>query len=380
MRTVGAVTGTRAEYGILLPVLRAVEASPRLRLRLFVTGVHLVKEFGETVDLIQEDGFEPAALISVSGYDTTQALTKGVGQIIQDLASPLEEEEVDLLLLLGDRGEMLAGAVAATYLRIPVAHIHGGERSGHVDDAVRNAITRLAHVHLAATDESANRLRRMGEESWRIHLVGAPRLDAILHGDRKERGEVRDALEMASDKPLILLLQHPTAKDRAQSGMLLRHSLEAALSFDAHVVAIYPNGDPGSLEMVELLREYADLHGFPLFKSLSEAEYLDLLSAASVLVGNSSSGIIEAPSLGVPVVNVGDRQEGRERGGNVLDVPYDEREIRDAIHRALHDHSFLQVVGKRENPYGDGHASERIVGILERLRIDDHLLEKRLTF
>ncbi len=378
MRTVGVVTGTRAEYGILLPVLRAIDSSRELDLRLFVTGMHLAEGFGHTVDLIHEDGFEPAAVIPTSSYDTTEGFARGVGEIIQGLSGPLREEAVDLLLLLGDRGEMLAGAVASTYLGIPVAHVHGGEQSGHVDGVVRHAITRLAHVHLAATEISADRLARMGEETWRIHVVGAPRLDTILQRPRRPREAVLESFGLDPQRPLILLVQHPTARSRQSAGDLLRLTLEAALAFDSSLVAIYPNGDPGSREMVEILEQYARRHRFPLHKSLSEAAYLDLLGATSVLVGNSSSGIIEAPSFGVPAVNIGDRQESRERALNVLDVPHERDAIQRAIGRGLQDRDFLRRVQRCENPYGDGHASERIVGILRDLAIDQKLLERRL--
>ncbi len=378
-RTVGVLTGTRAEFGILLPVLRALDPSSELRLRLFVTGMHLAEEFGRTLDFIPREGFEPVVIDTAGYHASPEDMARGIGGIVQGLVDPLRAEGIDLLLLLGDRGEMLAGAVAATYLRIPIAHIHGGERSGHVDEAVRHAISRLAHLHLTATVRSAELLRRAGEEPWRISVVGAPRLDTILQAPRRPREEVLADFDLDPGKPVLLLVQHPTAKDRERSGELLRITLDAALTFDGKVVAIYPNGDPGSLEMIEVLREYADREGFPLFKSLPEGDYLDLLAASSVLIGNSSSGIIEAPSLGVPVVNIGDRQDERERASNVIDVPHDRDKIEQAVRRALHDRAFKEEVGKRRSPYGDGHASERIVRILATVTIDDRLLEKRLT-
>ncbi len=380
-RRVGILTGTRADYGILLPILRALGESKELDPRLFVTGMHLSGEFGLTLDLIEDDGIHPDVVIRPpESDDTPEGMTRGVGQIVQQMVTPLRDESIDIFLLLGDRAEMLAGALVATYLRIPIAHIHGGERSGHVDEPVRHAISRLAHLHLTATEQSALRLRKMGEEEWRVHVVGAPRLDTILSRPHRSDKEILREHGMDPDKPLILVVQHPTSRDRKRAGSLLRHTLDAALSFEANLAAIYPNGDPGSQAIVRVLKKYARDHGFPVYKSLPEAAYLDLLSATSVLVGNSSSGIIEAPSLKVPAVNLGDRQMERERAQNVIDVPHTKQAIEEAIRRALHDDGFLRQVRRGESPYGDGRASDRIVQILQSTSIDDRLLDKHITF
>lgn len=381
MRRIGVVTGNRADYGHLLPVLRGIRSDRSMRVDLFVTGMHLSREFGATGDEIRRDGFRPAAILPVSGYGSSpEGVARGVGQMVRGLAAAFETSHDDLVLLLGDRGEMLAAAVAATYLRVPIAHLHGGERTGHVDEPVRHAITRLAHLHLPATKASAERLRRSGEEPWRIHVVGAPRLDSILAQPRKARAEVLRANGLDSTQPLLLVVQHPTAADRARAGKLFARTLDAVSAFPGNAVAIYPNGDPGSQDMVRTLRRFAARHPITVNRSLPEDRFLDLLSAASVLIGNSSSGIIEAPSFGVPVVNIGDRQEGRERAGNVIDVPYDAGQIRRAIAKALSDSAFRKRVASRTTPWGDGHATGRIVRILKSVPLDARLLNKRLTF
>ena len=379
-RTIGVITGTRADFGILLPVLREIRRTPGLGLKLFVTGMHLSKEFGFTLDAIRRAGFRPASMIRTRGFnETPRGMTRSIGRIVEGLSTSLGAHGVDVLLLLGDRGEMLAGAVAATYLRIPVAHIHGGERSGHVDNAARQAITRLAHVHLAATERSASRLRRMGEETWRIHVVGAPRLDTILRIRRRSTATVLRTHGFDPKAGLILIIQHPTAKDASRAGVLMERTLDAASSFGMNVAAIYPSGDPGSAAIVDTLRRCRTDHALRLYRSLDESEYLELLSATSVLVGNSSSGIIEAPSLRIPVVNIGDRQQGRERAGNVIDVPHDVPAIRRAITKALHDRRFRASVESAKGPYGDGRSSERIARILANLKVTDRLLEKHFT-
>ncbi len=381
MRRIGVVTGNRADYGHLLPVLRGIRADPKLHLELFVTGTHLSREFGATEHEIRRNGFLPAAILRVPGYGgTPAAVARGVGQMVRGFASSLETSHLDLALLLGDRGEMLAAAVAATYLRIPIAHLHGGERTGHVDEPVRQAISRLAHLHLTATKASAERLRRSGEEPWRIHVVGAPRLDSIQARPRRPRDEVLKANGLDPGSPLVLVVQHPTARDRTRAGLLYSQTLNAVAGFPASVVVIYPNGDPGSRDMVRTLRSFAAHHAVTVHRSLPEDRFLDLLSAAAALVGNSSTGIIEAPSLGIPVVNIGDRQQGRERAKNVIDVPYDARSIRRAIARALYDSAFRKQAASGATPWGDGHATARIMRILKSVPLDARLLDKRLTF
>src|SRR2546430_4826808 len=191
MRRVGVITGNRADYGHLVPVLQGIRSSRVLNLRLFVTGMHLSEEFGRTEDFMRRDGIKPAAVLAKRAFDSTsEGTVHGIGRLVENLAKPLRTEAVDVLLLLGDRGEMLAGAIAATYLRIPIAHLHGGERTGDVDEPVRQAISRLAHLHLAATRQSGERLRRTREQPWRIQVVGSPRVDPILHRQRPTRDQV----------------------------------------------------------------------------------------------------------------------------------------------------------------------------------------------
>jgi GDP/UDP-N,N'-diacetylbacillosamine 2-epimerase (hydrolysing) len=380
MRHVGVITGNRSDYGHLVPVIRGIRSSRTLRLRLFVTGMHLSEEFGRTADFIRRDGIQPAALLAKRTFNSTpEGMVHGIGRLVEQLVKPLRDEAVDVLLLLGDRGEMLAGAIAATYLRIPIAHLHGGERTGDVDEPVRHAISRLAHIHLPATKGSGERLKRTGEQPWRIHVVGSPRVDLILHRKRPPREKVLRAHGLDLTKPLILLIQHPTAKDRARAGALYRRTLSAIVPLGANIVAMYPNGDPGSLEIIRVLTASARRYPLTVYPSLPEDEFLDLLSASDVLVGNSSSGIIEAPSLKVPTINIGDRQQDRERGGNVIDVPHEAPIIRRSVRKALFDRTFRRKVAAARSPWGDGRATRRIVRILESVPFDEHLLDKHLT-
>jgi UDP-hydrolysing UDP-N-acetyl-D-glucosamine 2-epimerase len=275
---------------------------------------------------------------------------------------------------------MLVGAVAATYMSIPIAHIHGGEISGNVDEPVRHAITKLAHIHFAATEDSAERIRRMGEEPWRIHVVGAPGLDLILSGKAPQLKEIASKYGLDLSKPLLLVVQHPVVTEADEAASQIRQTLEAVKELKHQTILIYPNADAGGRRMIEVIRGYEKCRFLKTFRSVPHEDYLGLLRLASVMVGNSSSGIIEAPSFGLPVVNIGTRQTGRQRAGNIIDVGYDTEEIIEAINKALHDQYFREKVGQCKNPYGDGKAGERIVRILSEVKLNKKLLEKRMTY
>lgn len=381
MRRILAVTGTRAEYGILRPVFRAIQSRSDLELRVLVTGMHLSPACGATVAEIEEDGFPIAARVDmlVAG-DTGGAMAKSVGLGLIGMAQVMESERPDIVLVLGDRGEPLAAAIAAAHLNIPVAHIHGGEVTcgGMVDDAIRFAISSFAHLHLTATEASARRLLQRGEERFRVHVVGAPGIDAILQMPLRSRAELAEAFGLDPARPWLLAVQHPVTAEAEQAGEQMVETMEALAALGLPTVLIHPNADAGSGAMIEVIRRYA-APNIRVFPSLSSLDYLSLLKEAAVLVGNSSSGIIEAPSLGTPAVNIGSRQRGRERGDNVIDVGYDRREIAAAVRRALEDAAFLQAVARRRNPYGDGRASERIARILAEVSLDERLLRKGLV-
>jgi UDP-N-acetylglucosamine 2-epimerase (non-hydrolysing)/GDP/UDP-N,N'-diacetylbacillosamine 2-epimerase (hydrolysing) len=381
MRKIGVVTGTRAEYGIFKSVLQEIEARKDLKLSLIVIGMHLSPEFGFTVKEIEEDGFEIEAKIDVlHAEDTKASMAKSIGESVSKIAETLEELEPDVLLVLGDRSEMLAGAVAATYMGIPIGHIHGGEVSGNVDEPVRHAITKLAHLHFPATKEGAERILKMGEEAWRVHVVGAPSLDLIVNKKIPEPKAIADKYRLDLSKPILLVLQHPVVAEADEAASQIRKTLEAVKKLKQQTVLIYPNADAGGRRMIEVIRKYEDAGFLKTFKSVAHEDYLGLMRLAKVMIGNSSSGIIEAPSFGLPVVNIGGRQEGRQRAGNVIEVRYDTREIVAAVKKALQDRDFRKKVSSCENPYGDGKAGKRIVKVLSKVELGKKLLEKRMTY
>ena len=373
MRRVAYVTGTRADYGLFSEPLKRIREHNELDLQLIVTGMHLDPKFGDTVKDIEADGMPIAARVeNLTGGDTGADQARSVGRAIEGITNALEDIKPDVLIVLGDRGEMLAGAIAAAHLNIPVAHVHGGEVSGTVDELVRHAITKLSHVHLAATEDAAERLRRMGEEPARIHVVGAPGLDYLSRFD---------PVPIPVKKPFVIFTQHPVTLEMDQAAQQMETSLEALEAAKVDVVATYPNADAGGRAMIAVLDRWSKDHGWlHVAPSLGQRKFASALKEASAIVGNSSSGIIEAPFFGLPVVNVGTRQEGRLRADNVIDVAYDREAIRAAIVCALTDEAFIARARHTKNPYGDGHAGERIVEILARLELGPKLLNKRVAF
>lgn len=383
MKEIAVVTGTRAEYGILKPVLEAIKAEQELKLLLVVTGMHLSHEFGYTVEEIEKDGFIISAKVeTLSNSDTPEAMAKSVGSGIIGLAQTWEQTRPDVVLVLGDRAEPLAAAIAGAYMNIPVAHIHGGDAciGGNIDDSNRYAITKFAHIHFPATKKSAERIIKMGEDEWRVHMVGSPALDAILNEPLLSSEVLAERFGLNLSQPLILLIQHPVTTQVDEAPKQMRETLEAIVEIGHPTILIYPNSDAGGRRMIEVIREYERHPFIKTFKNLPRREYLSLMKVASIMVGNSSSGIIDAPSFGLPAVNLGMRQEGREQGNNVIDVGHNKQEIVKAIEKALTDKEFLNEVKKCENPYGDGKASQRITEILSKVEITPELIQKKLTY
>lgn len=381
IQRVCVVTGTRAEYGLLKPVMQEIRAAD-LELRLIVAGMHLSYEFGNTVTEIEQDGFAIDAYIDMGlTRDSNAAMTKSVGIGIYGAAQALESIAPDAVLVLGDRVEAFVGAVSGAGLNKLVGHIHGGDRSkGGLDESMRHAITKFAHLHFVATEKSRERVIRMGERPETVYTVGAPGLDAILRAKLYRRDELEQRLGFPLQKTFLLVVQHSVSTDSDNASSQIRETLEAVKALEHQSILIYPNSDAGGRRMIEVIESYRGQPWLHIFQSLDRLTYLSLLRHASVLVGNSSSGIIEAPSFHVPVVNIGVRQAGRERSTNVIDVGHDRMEIQQAIRHALTDHDFRAQVRSCVNPYGDGKASQRIVKLLTHLEVTPDLLQKQITY
>lgn len=374
------ITGTRADYGLMRSVLFEIHNSTSLDLEIIVTGMHLMKEFGMTVNEIMEDGFHYHILNAIFEEDDKASMAKFVGTTICLLTDKIKDINPDLILLLGDRGEMLAGAIVGAYLNIPTAQLHGGEITSTVDEYVRHAITKLVNIHFPATQKSAKRILAMGENPENIYLVGAPGLDYILNLDLSNKKEIILKYNLDLTKPLILMIQHPVTLESRDASKQISETLNAISDLKYQTLIIYPNADAGGREMIKKIKKYEHLPFIQSFKNIPRKDFISLMNLASVMVGNSSSGIIEAPSFKIPVVNIGSRQKNRERSQNVLDVIYNKEEIKKAIEKALHDNNFKDCLKNCQNPYGEGNTALKIAKILENIDINDSLLNKALTY
>ncbi|OIQ09844.1 GDP/UDP-N,N'-diacetylbacillosamine 2-epimerase (hydrolyzing) [Moorella thermoacetica] len=388
MRKIMAFTATRAEYGLLKPILRGIKQSPKLELSLVVAGEHLVQWKGYTINEIKKDGFKINEIINSSlASDRKEALIKSVGLTTILLSDTIRKVEPNILLLLGDRYELLAPAIAALIQRAPIAHIAGGETTyGVLDEQVRHAITKMAHLHFPATWEYGWRIRQMGEEAWRIHVVGAPGIENIYNNDYMTPNELKDQFGIELQKPIMIVTYHPETLEKVNKTVIEIEELIKALKYfpQYQQVITYPGTEVGFQSIIEAWHRYAtDNPNVILKESLGSKGYLGLMRLASVVIGNSSSGIIEAPSFHVPTVNIGERQKGRIRAGSIIDVPCEEKEIVKGIKKALEDRDFrqgLKGVVNPYDPYGDGNVSGRIIKVLEEIPINRKLLEKRLDF
>lgn len=384
-RQVAIVTGTRAEFGLLESVIQAIGRRSRLSARLIVTGMHLLPKFGRTLDEIRTKGYRVDAVVKMqTGRDEPAAQAAAVARGVAGMARAIEQLDCDIVLVLGDRIEAFAGASAGLLARRVVAHIHGGDRApGDLDEPMRNAITRLAHVHFAASQDAAERLARMGEPPERIHLVGAPGLDAIRRfrtarrGADSARAQLAAILGPIADLPYAVLVQHAYGRSAAVEARVMRAAIRAIEHVGLAGLAIWPNSDPGHDGIIRELQPLARRGNWKVYRSLPREDYLLAVQHASLLVGNSSSAIIESASLGVNAVNIGRRQEGRLRcGDNVLDAAESYADMARSIGEAM--------ARPRPNPaasiYGDGRAGERIARILERTTRRPRTLRKFLTY
>jgi UDP-hydrolysing UDP-N-acetyl-D-glucosamine 2-epimerase len=380
VRHVAILTEARSSYGYLRPIARMIEDDPELRYSLLVTSQHLLPDFGYSVEDIERDGLNITDRIymTLDGY-TPATMAKSLGVLLLGVTDALVRLRPDVLLVLGDRGESLMGAVAAAHMNIPVAHVQAGERSGNIDGITRHAITRFTHIHFASGPEAAERLRRMGEEEFRIFTTGAPQLDELVNGSVARPAEVADRFRLDLERPLVLVVQHPVTEEFGEGVAQMEETLEAVCELEEQTVVIFPNTDAGSDD----LRHMIERHHRPFMRverNVPRYVYGGLMQVASVLVGNSSSGLIEAPAFGLPAVNVGLRQRDRARAANVIDVPYDRRAIVEAIRRAMTPEFRRELEGS-DSPYlSDGRVSERIVEILKTIPIDERLLRKQIAY
>jgi UDP-N-acetylglucosamine 2-epimerase (non-hydrolysing)/GDP/UDP-N,N'-diacetylbacillosamine 2-epimerase (hydrolysing) len=378
MRKIAVLTTSRADYSHLYWPLHDLARHPDVDLKLIVMGSHLAPEFGSTVKEIERDGFQIAARIEcLLSSDTDIGMAKTIGVATLSLADCLSQIRPGILLLIADRYELLAPASVALALRIPVAHIEGGEISeGAIDDAVRNALTKLSHIHFTSTRAARDRVIALGEEEWRVHRAGAPSIDHLRRNMLLPRERLEAELQLKLQAPAAVVAYHPVtiACDTTREAGEVFAALQ---DFPGQLLFCYPNADAGSRDLIARTREFLQQKpGAKVFVNLPAITYWSLLREADLLIGNSSSGIMESASFALPAVNIGMRQQGRECAGNVLDAAPERAEILATIHTAL-DPNFRQSLHGMENPYGDGHASKKIVEILTSVPLGEALLLKK---
>ena len=365
-RSIAALTTGRQDWGILHSTAIALRERPDIRLRILAGGMHLSPRHGRTIEIVREDGFEPAAVLDWLGDGDPPADIQAA-EALRLIGGWLRQERPDALLIAGDRFETLAAALAGTLSGTPIAHLHGGEQTlGSFDDQIRHAITKLSHLHLVSHEEHARRVIALGEHRATVHVVGAPGLDAAMRDDLPDRSTLERDLRIELRPPVVIVTVHPATLD-GDAGAVASTVVGAMDSVPATYVITLPNADPGNEAVREILIDAARADGRVAMEALGERRYWGLMRVADAMLGNSSSAIVEAPAVDLPAVNVGDRQLGRRREGNVIDAPADPARIAEALRHALTP-GTREALRPHHPPLADGAAGRRVADIIARWR------------
>jgi len=380
-RKITVTTGSRADYGILRPILKEISTSKKLDLYLIVTGMHLSKKHGFTINEIRHDGLKiHTSFRMIPQRDSTYSMANTLGGGIISFAKIFKKLKPNINLVLGDRDEMLASAMAAYHMNIPNAHIHGGDKTqGGIDEYNRHAITKISNIHFVATKKSKERVVKMGENPKHVFLTGSPSMDEVLANKITNKNELQRKFGLNFSGDEILLVYHPVTTQSEQSGRQISNILNAIMMTKKPTIVIAPNSDAGNKMIFKYLKSYSTKYDFiKIYPSVPRNDFLGLLKYCGVLVGNSSSGMIEASCFNIPVINIGIRQKDREKGHNVIDVlDISTDHIHKAILQALmKKHRLI----KQELIYGDGKASKKIVKHLERITLDKKLIQKQIYY
>ncbi len=383
-RKIVAVTGIRSDYDLMTPVYRAIQEHDNLELELIVTGAHLSETYGLTFQEIHLDGFKIADCIhSLLNSDKPSGRVKGLAIQLQGMIQTVERVQPDILLVLGDREESMTTALMGAYMNIPVAHVAGGDRViGNVDDQVRHAVSKLAHIHFTTNAESAERLIKLGEEEFRVFNTGNPGIDRLKDVPYLSRSELSERLgfNIDDEDPVILVIQHVISTEIEHAYDQMKATMEAIKELGYKTIISYPNSDAGGQQMINAIKEYEHLPFIHISKNIPRLEFVNIMRNSSCLLGNSSAGILEAPFLKLPVINVGNRQKGRLHAENVQFINHSVQEIKVAVNRALFDTEYRKEVINCSNPYGDGNAAANIVNLLYSVELDGKLLIKEITY
>ena len=376
-RKVFIVIERRADYSRYRPILQKMKEDPFFDIYLVVTGICLLDIHGKDVNYIKDDSFEINAqlkMFNADRPDTGGEMVRSMARVMSSLVDELEKAQPDIVLSGFDIGANMAVTIAAAHMNIPVAHIQGGEVTGSIDESIRHAMSKFSHIHFPATELSKNRLIRMGEDPNNIYVVGCPSIDVICETPVVNIQTLEEYFGLDFSKPILLMIQHPVTTEAEHSFFQIKETVDAIKELKTQTVALLPNNDAGYSKIIDCIKE----SGIKWYPSLPTDIFINLYRNVSALIGNSSSGIHETPSMRIPAINIGNRQQGRERAENVIDVSHQKDAIMIAIHKALNDTAFLQKVKNIHNPYGDGTSAEKIVKILKTVSLDN-LIQKQFV-
>ena len=372
-------SGKRGGFGALAPTMNEIIARGH-KLSVVVTDQHLYDRFGRTVQEVERNFKIAAAIDMEQRGDGNRDRARAIGVCLAKSADVLADLAPDILLVIGDRGEVFAACIAAHNLRIAIAHVQGGDISGSLDEPVRHAISKLAHIHFPSTKLAAKRLILMGESAENVHVVGDTHVDQILMGAVTPADKLREKYRLPNNEPFVLVLQHSDSTDPENSGRQMRETIAAVRAAGLRALLVYPCSDQGYEGIISEIEKVRGTPELSIHQNIPAADFVGLQAIAGCLIGNSSAGLIETPYFGLPSINIGLRQVGREHAKNVIHVPYERDAILAAIKYAFNDKKFLSTCKSLEPPFGDGTAYKRIVDVLEATRLGSQLLNKRMTY
>lgn len=377
IRKIACITGTRADYPRVKGVLKEIIKRKKLNLKLIVTGSHLLKEYGDSKQEIIDDGINVDYEVEmyINNFNTPYGMTKAAVRCADGIADALNELKPDLVLLTVDRVETLSSVLAASLMNFPIAHIQGGEVTGTIDESIRHAVTKMSHIHFPATSNAAQRIIKMGEDPNMVFNTGCPYIDIINNTKLKSKKYLAKKYCLDDEKPIIIFTQHAVTTEYDDTLSHIKITIDTLKEFKGYqIIAMYSNTDAGGREIIN---EINTCDNFKIIPNMLSADFISLMSVADLMVGNSSAGIREAPSFKLPVVNIGNRQQGRERAKNVIDSTHEKCEISKAIKIGL-SRDFKESINTLENPYGDGNSSKRIVDVLETVDLKNDLIQKMI--
>jgi len=375
MRRVMVITGRRADYIPSKTVIKAIDESD-LELQLVVTGMHLLKRYGHTIDEIEKDGFKVSKKIEVEEDDNPKTNLYNFAKYIVGITDAVQELKPDFICVLTDLDYALAGAIVGLHSNIPVVHMYGGDVSGTIDDSIRHAITKIAHLHFTTTKTSAQRVIKMGEQEWRVHIAGVSGIKIDVDESRTE--EVLKKYGLKPDEKYQILIQHPVVTELEDVENQIKQTMDAIKRLKIKTIIINPNADLGGQKIIDHISSFDEPY-IQHYNNLPREDFLILYRNASALVGNSSSGVVESATYRLPVVNIGTRQFGRERARNVIDVDYDSKAIQDAITKAT-SKSFKDSISDVTNPYESKDSGKVVIDVLRTIPIDNRLIQKKTMY